>query len=327
MQPGAAFAITPPSLPFFPAGAGGIDAASLRHLADRGRPVRVADPRHGDLLGQVREQVDAPAKPCAEGKKDRNKKDGNKDDDCDALGDDLAPLVGEALLAPFVVPPLALGDDYQTTSLFPRFPYAYGQPGFLWLDRAGDDDSEPRGGRNWSVRADVEDGYDFRGVNRLGTRLVFDTTSRFGIATDWDFFTQRLPCGCYDELTLGDANLTFRFAQSEWMQMYAGLGGRVMPDRSRRAAASTSPTAATCSPASRWWSRPRSTWATSAPRPCSASGARSAWSIGTASCSAATTSSASARWTCKGRWPGGGFGSEPPADLDQDRIPFLSTTA
>ncbi len=186
----------------------------------------------GDLLGQVREQVDAPAKPCAEGKKDRNKKDGNNDGDCDALGDTLAPLVGEALLAPFVVPPLALGDDYQTTSLFPRFPYAYGQPGFLWLDRAGDDDSEPRGGRNWSVRADVEDGCDFRGVNRLGTRLVFDTTSRFGIATDWDFFTQRLPCGCCDELTLGDANLTFRFAQSEWMQMYAGLGGRVMPDRS-----------------------------------------------------------------------------------------------
>ena len=187
----------------------------------------------GDLLGQVRDQVDAPAKPCPEGDKDKNKSsDKDKNGDCDGLDDALGPLAVQALLAPFVVPPLALGDDYQTTSLFPRFPYANGRPGFLWLDRSGDDDSEPRGARNWSVQADVEDGYDFRGVNRLGTRLVFDTTSRFGVATDWDFFTQRLPCGCYDELTLGDANLTFRFAQSEWMQMYAGLGGRVMPDRS-----------------------------------------------------------------------------------------------
>ncbi len=77
----------------------------------------------------------------------------------------------------------------------------------------------------------MEDGYDFRGVNRFSTREFLDTASRFGVSTDWDFFTQRLRCGCYDELTVGDLNLTFRFAQSEWMQMYAGVGGRLMPDQ------------------------------------------------------------------------------------------------
>ena len=99
----------------------------------------------GDLLAQVRDQVDAPAKPCPEGEKDKNKSsDKDKNGDCDGLDEIIGPLAVQAPLVPFVVPPLALGDYYQTTSLFPRFPYANGRPGFLWLDRSGDDDSEPR---------------------------------------------------------------------------------------------------------------------------------------------------------------------------------------
>jgi hypothetical protein len=185
----------------------------------------------GGLLDQVREQVDASARPCPE----VNNKD--KDNDCgaddDELTEALGPLVLEGLAAPFVLPPMALGDDYKTASLFPRFPYAYRLPGGIWLDRGRTEgeDPAPRGARPWSVRADVEDGYDFHGVNRFGTRVFLNTASRFGVSTDWDFFTERLRCGCWDELTLGDANLTFRFAQAEWMQMYAGVGGRVMPDR------------------------------------------------------------------------------------------------
>ena len=187
----------------------------------------------GDLLGQVRQQVDAPAKPRADNNKDKDK-NGDGDALSDLFGDSLGPMILEGLAAPFAVPALAVGDDYQTSSLFPRFPYAYGLPGGLWLDRGRKEgeDSEPPGARGWYVRAQVEDGYDFRGVNRFGASAFLNTASRFGVATDWDFFTQRLPCGCYDELTVGDMNLTFRFAQTEWLQMYAGLGGRVMLDGS-----------------------------------------------------------------------------------------------
>jgi hypothetical protein len=203
-----------------------------------GSPVR-AD---GDLLGQVRQEVNAPAALPSERKKDKDK---DKNGDCDPtdgvfgdllsdmLADGLGPAIGKTLLAPFLLPPLVVGDDYQTYSYFPRYPYAHDLPGDLWLDRDQEPDARrPRGLRTWSAHVGVEDGYDFRGVNRVGARVLFDTATRFGLASDWDFFQERLPCGCYDELTLGDMNLTFRFAQCEWLQMYAGAGGRIMPDRS-----------------------------------------------------------------------------------------------
>jgi hypothetical protein len=190
-------------------------------------PVRA----EGDLLGQVRQQVNAPAEPCPNGKKDKNK-DKDKEGDCDNQDFGLGPLLEEALLAPFLVPTLALHDDYQTYSLFPRFPYAGGLPGDLWLDEnRTEDEPKPHGLRGWAVQANLEDGYDTRGVNRVGARLFLDTTFRFGISSNWDFFTERRPGGVHDELTLGDANLTFRFAQSEWMEMYAGVGGRLTADR------------------------------------------------------------------------------------------------
>ena len=187
----------------------------------------------GDLLDPVRQPVDASPNPSPddtphcnkEGKQDRNKHDDDGDDD--ALG----PLVLEGLAAPFLIPVRALGDDYRSASLFPRFPYAYDRPGYLWLDHSQDDDPMPPGAHPWSIRADVEDGGDFRNVNRFSTREFLDTSSRFGVSTDWDFFTERMRCGCYDEMTLGDLNLTYRFAQSEWMQMYVGAGGRLLPDR------------------------------------------------------------------------------------------------
>ncbi len=100
----------------------------------------------GDLLGQVRQQVDAPAAPCSDDHKHKDQ-DGDCDGLDDTLGEALGPLIGEALLAPFAVPALALGDDYQSASLFPRFPYAYNRPGYLWLVRGDDGDPEPRGSR------------------------------------------------------------------------------------------------------------------------------------------------------------------------------------
>ncbi len=30
---------------------------------------------------------------------------------------------------------------------------------------------------------------------------------------------------------MGDLNLTYRFAQCEWVQRYVGVGARIMPDR------------------------------------------------------------------------------------------------
>jgi hypothetical protein len=186
---------------------------------------------HADdgVLQQVREQVKPPEtveKPGGPRKKGKDR------EACDDSDDGFSvPGLGALALFPFVIPAAALGDDYQTYSLFPRYPYADGLPGNLWLDRGQDGDPRPRGARFWSVEAAVEDGYSFRDVNRVGVRFAFDTACRLGVTTNWDFFQERRPCGCYDELTIGDVNLTYRFAQCEWMGMFVGAGGRVMPDR------------------------------------------------------------------------------------------------
>jgi hypothetical protein len=181
------------------------------------------------VLQQVRDQV-KPAqtaeKPGGSQKKGKDREVGNDSDDRFSV-----PGLEALALFPFVIPALALGDDYQTYSLFPRYPYACGLPGNLWLDRSQDGDPRPRGARFWSVEAAAEDGYSFHGVNRVGARFALDTALRFGVASNWDFFQERRPCGCYDELTVGDVNLTYRFAQCDWMGMFVGAGGRVMPDR------------------------------------------------------------------------------------------------
>jgi hypothetical protein len=181
------------------------------------------------VLQQVREQVSPPETAGKPGRSHKTDKDKETCDD----SDDWLPEGGLTALAllPFVIPAAALRDDYQTYSLFPRYPYACDLPGNLWLDRGQDGDPRPRGAKFWSVEAVAEDGYSFRGVNRVGARIALDTALRFGVSSNWDFFQERRPCGCYDELTVGDVNLTYRFAQCDWMQMYVGAGGRFMPDR------------------------------------------------------------------------------------------------
>src|SRR5262249_7010122 len=75
-----------------------------------------------------------------------------------------------------------------------------------------------------------EDGNDFRGLNRLNGAFVLDTTTRFGLRTSWNWLDERRPCGCHDDMVLGDINLTYRFAQDERVQMYAGIGARILAD-------------------------------------------------------------------------------------------------
>jgi hypothetical protein len=82
------------------------------------------------------------------------------------------------------------------------------------------------------VRADLEDGNDFKGLNRAAARFAFDTTSRFGVQSNWNWYRERLPCGCTDDTLLTDTNFTVRFAQSPQGYFYTGLGFRLLADQS-----------------------------------------------------------------------------------------------
>ncbi|HKB03215.1 MAG TPA: hypothetical protein VKD90_13395 [Gemmataceae bacterium] len=88
-------------------------------------------------------------------------------------------------------------------------------------------------GAEWGGRASVETGSDFSGLNRAGLRLFLDSDVRLGLKTDWDYYTERLACGCRDSLWLGDLTATYRLVedvQTAEMQIHVGAGARWLLD-------------------------------------------------------------------------------------------------
>jgi hypothetical protein len=65
---------------------------------------------------------------------------------------------------------------------------------------------------------------EFNDIDRLGSHLLFDTTARWGVETEWNRYREELAAGVYDNLWAGDFNLFFRFAQCRSAQMRVGLG-------------------------------------------------------------------------------------------------------
>jgi len=170
-------------------------------------------------------------------------KSSSDDSDCDDflrdLGGGLFLTACEIATVPLWGPSVLLGDYLGNPGHFPPHPYSGDMPGYVQVLREHgnvkrDEEispDDPNYLKWWSVRLSVEDGNDFRGLNRLNGQLVFDTTLRVGLWTNWDWLHERLPCGCTDETLLSATSLTFRIAQSEYVLMHAGAGFRMMNDR------------------------------------------------------------------------------------------------
>jgi hypothetical protein len=88
----------------------------------------------------------------------------------------------------------------------------------------------PANGRRFAGRIATEYAYDVDHVHRPAVRLQLELPLRVGLESAWTHFIEPLMDGGLDRLTIGDANLTFRFAQSERAQFRAGLGARLMTD-------------------------------------------------------------------------------------------------
>jgi hypothetical protein len=148
-------------------------------------------------------------------------------------------LIGLAVVtAPVWFPPIWLNDPFPVHGWFPGHPYALPDIGYIdrgaFREGAKDlDFFDSQRVKSWSTRATVEAGDNFSGLTRVGGRFALDTEWRVGVTSAWDFYRERQPCGCIDETVIGDLNLTVRFAQASWIQMYTGLGARGMFDANR----------------------------------------------------------------------------------------------
>jgi len=200
-----------------------------------------------DSLSQLRSDVRAPdpADEAEEGHHDQDdcRPDSYSDDDpCDGIDDDedgfletlLAPLtagVGIVASSPFWGPPALIGDGYQHSGYFPEYPYQY-ERGYMMVD-ATDlyQGTEERVGYQWAWRARDDYGTNFSGLEWIGGNLLFEATPRIGAETDFRFLQEQLASGGHDSLWLGDANLFWRFAQSDQTQMRTGIGFNWLSDR------------------------------------------------------------------------------------------------
>lgn len=130
-----------------------------------------------------------------------------------------------AITSPWAVPHALLEPDSGMPVDFSRFPYADGHDGYLLIE-------SPRVGplSGFGTRYSQEYGGGFDGVSRIGGQLQFETDSRWGIDSEWDRFSQDIPGWGRYEVWTGDANVIFRFAQSEKVQLQSGIGFNYLVD-------------------------------------------------------------------------------------------------
>ena len=134
---------------------------------------------------------------------------------------------------PFSIPALILRDDYDHYAEFPDFPYAEGVPGSLLIDSERNAIKQ-----DWTanLQAFVVPGID--GADRFGGRLVIDSGTRFGLDTETDLWFHSPSKGgtATTNAGLGDANLVYRFAETQNIQMRSGVGVNWLADGNRSGA-------------------------------------------------------------------------------------------
>ena len=182
----------------------------------------------GQVLEELREDVrtDDPApardKPPSRSNRDEYDGDGCCDDDSD---DGWGSLLLFAITAPFWGPPAWAGDTYTETGYFAHYPYQH-DDGYMIIGPMLPENELYR----WAARGRVEYGTNFGHLEWTGIHLLVETSPRFGLESDFRHIREDVPPGRFDSLWLGDANVVFRFAQSEHMVMRTGLGLNFLND-------------------------------------------------------------------------------------------------
>jgi len=115
-------------------------------------------------------------------------------------------------------PRAAIGDDSNDPGYFLRYPYLHAQDAAIVAHA-----TSATSHRTWMLRTRGEYADDFDSLSRIGGALLFDTASRWGLDSEFNHHREEL-FGERDSLWTGDANIVYRFAQSEQLQMRAGIG-------------------------------------------------------------------------------------------------------
>jgi hypothetical protein len=160
------------------------------------------------------------------------------DDDCDSgsssFDDDESDssflgLCAWAVASPFWGPHVLMMDSFSNPGYFAHYPYQY-DIGYMLIDPPEalglDGPCQPHW---WAARVRGEFGTGFDDLDWVGGRVLLDTSPRWGLESDVRYVREDLDAG-RDSLWLGDANVLYRFAQSEFLQFHTGLGMNFLSD-------------------------------------------------------------------------------------------------
>ncbi len=205
-----------------------------------------AHPCQAQELDQLRESVRQPRPSSSTGassperserprREDRQRRWSDDDEDCD--DDGLWVLVAfgafAVATAPFCLPRSFVDDDSFAAGQFSGYPYCEGSSGLMRIGGENCDSPEPLvsiESYDWLVRMRTEYAESFDDISRTGGQLLWDTSSRWGIDTQFDNLRESRDLQPDDDLWVGDANLVFRFAQSPRVQMRTGIGFNWLKD-------------------------------------------------------------------------------------------------
>ncbi|MEW4487683.1 hypothetical protein AB1L42_06350 [Thalassoglobus sp. JC818] len=184
----------------------------------------MTDTSLGGDLQQIEDSVEGNSS------KNRKRDSGNPDDcapsssECESdswttqiIVDVFGPPLFYAVTSPWWVPAAIIEEDGLCEASYQKYPYAAEDSGFLLIN------TESPTVKPFTLQLGSEYATDFSGLERIGNRIQWDTSSRFGVDTEWNYWNETTPHG-NDTLWNGDFNLTYRFAQSESVQMYSGIG-------------------------------------------------------------------------------------------------------
>ena len=144
--------------------------------------------------------------------------------DDSSVGDLFGKLFLVTVASPFLLPKLLVETEETADMSFLDYPYADDLPGSMVVDP-----KDLLHEKTWSGTLQTFAIPETHDIMRYGGRLLVESSNRFGIDTETNCWTESLNSG-NSQLWIGDANLVYRFAQSEITQCRAGIGVNWMAD-------------------------------------------------------------------------------------------------
>ena len=140
-------------------------------------------------------------------------------------GSVLGPPVMAIITSPVWVPRQILQDQGNLPGCFLDYPYQQGKPGWMVLDPV-----DPIGQRQHARTVRFQYGEDFGDLMTLSSHFLIQGTHRWGLDAGFDYRREKLTPTSHDQLWTGTINIVNRFAQSENVQMYLGVGANFLDD-------------------------------------------------------------------------------------------------